>query len=66
MFGPTIELLDCEDKFFTAGNSLFHVVVETDEISTRIISPAFQQKIKELIQVLDESIERTFKGGIIL
>ncbi|RZC53641.1 hypothetical protein C5167_012493 [Papaver somniferum] len=42
VFGPIIELLDCEDKFFTAvevtaGNSLFHVVVETDEISTRII-----------------------------
>ncbi|KAI3967943.1 hypothetical protein MKX01_027126 [Papaver californicum] len=38
------ELLDYEDKFFTAvevtaGNSLFHVVVQTDEISTRIISP---------------------------
>ncbi|OVA00520.1 RecF/RecN/SMC [Macleaya cordata] len=42
VFGPIIELLDCDEKFFTAvevtaGNSLFHVVVETDEISTRII-----------------------------
>uniref|UniRef100_A0A0A0L0E5 Structural maintenance of chromosomes protein n=1 Tax=Cucumis sativus TaxID=3659 RepID=A0A0A0L0E5_CUCSA len=40
--GPIIELLDCDDKFFTAvevtaGNSLFHVVVENDEISTQII-----------------------------
>ncbi|KAL6976515.1 Structural maintenance of chromosomes protein 3 [Sarracenia purpurea var. burkii] len=42
VFGPIIELLDCDEKFFTAvevtaGNSLFHVVVETDEISTQII-----------------------------
>lgn len=42
LIGPIIELLDCDEKFFTAvevtaGNSLFHVVVETDEISTQII-----------------------------
>ncbi|KAK9141612.1 hypothetical protein Syun_011012 [Stephania yunnanensis] len=42
VLGPIIELLNCDEKFFTAvevtaGNSLFHVVVETDEISTRII-----------------------------
>ncbi|KAI3952588.1 hypothetical protein MKW98_015817 [Papaver atlanticum] len=42
VYGPIIELFECEDKFFTAvdvtaGNSLFHVVVETDEISTRLI-----------------------------
>ncbi|CAL5357249.1 unnamed protein product [Camellia sinensis] len=42
VFGPIIELIDCDEKFFTAvevtaGNSLFHVVVETDEISTQII-----------------------------
>ncbi|KAJ4851219.1 hypothetical protein Tsubulata_041924 [Turnera subulata] len=42
VFGPLIELLDCDEKFFTAvevtaGNSLFHVVVENDDISTRII-----------------------------
>ncbi|KAG5566426.1 hypothetical protein RHGRI_002113 [Rhododendron griersonianum] len=42
VFGPIIELVDCDEKFFTAvevtaGNSLFHVVVETDEISTQII-----------------------------
>ncbi|KAK1586391.1 hypothetical protein Q3G72_002113 [Acer saccharum] len=40
--GPIIELLECDEKFFTAvevtaGNSLFHVVVENDEISTQII-----------------------------
>ncbi|RVW19678.1 Structural maintenance of chromosomes protein 3, partial [Vitis vinifera] len=42
VFGPIFELLDCDEKFFTAvevtaGNSLFHVVVETDEVSTQII-----------------------------
>ncbi|CAH2060877.1 unnamed protein product [Thlaspi arvense] len=42
VFGPLVELVDCEEKFFTAvevtaGNSLFHVVVENDEISTKII-----------------------------
>lgn len=42
VFGPVIELIDCDEKFFTAvevtaGNSLFHVVVENDEISTQII-----------------------------
>uniref|UniRef100_A0A3B6A3B7 Structural maintenance of chromosomes protein n=1 Tax=Triticum aestivum TaxID=4565 RepID=A0A3B6A3B7_WHEAT len=46
VFGPVLELVDCEEKFFTAvevtaGNSLFHVVVENDDISTRII-----QKLK--------------------
>lgn len=42
VFGPLVELVDCEEKFFTAvevtaGNSLFHVVVENDDISTQII-----------------------------
>ncbi|CAN8247051.1 unnamed protein product [Cochlearia groenlandica] len=42
VFGPLVELVDCEEKFFTAvevtaGNSLFHVVVENDDISTKII-----------------------------
>ncbi|XBI58586.1 hypothetical protein VPH35_039799 [Triticum aestivum] len=42
VFGPVLELIDCEEKFFTAvevaaGNSLFHVVVENDDISTEII-----------------------------
>ncbi|GAV74167.1 SMC_N domain-containing protein/SMC_hinge domain-containing protein [Cephalotus follicularis] len=42
VFGPIIELLDCDEKYFTAvevtaGNSLFHVLVENDEISTQII-----------------------------
>ncbi|KAH9699286.1 Structural maintenance of chromosomes protein 3 [Citrus sinensis] len=42
VYGPIIELLDCDEKFFTAvevtaGNSLFHVVVDNDETSTKII-----------------------------
>lgn len=42
VFGPIIELLECDEKFFTAvevtaGNSLFHVVVDKDETSTKII-----------------------------
>ncbi|KAL0418391.1 UNVERIFIED_CONTAM: Structural maintenance of chromosomes protein 3, partial [Sesamum radiatum] len=49
VFGPIFELLDCDEKFFTAvevtaGNSLFHVVVETDEISTKIIRHLNAQK----------------------
>ncbi|GAB2285662.1 Structural maintenance of chromosomes protein 3, partial [Dionaea muscipula] len=42
VFGPIIELFDCDEKFFiavevTAGNSLFHVVVDSDETATQII-----------------------------
>ncbi|XP_073271974.1 structural maintenance of chromosomes protein 3 [Primulina huaijiensis] len=49
VFGPVFELLDCDEKFFTAvevtaGNSLFHVVVENDEISTKIIRHLNAQK----------------------
>jgi structural maintenance of chromosome 3 (chondroitin sulfate proteoglycan 6) len=49
VFGPIIELVDCDEKFFTAvevtaGNSLFHVVVETDDISTNIIKTLNQRK----------------------
>ncbi|KAI3461220.1 hypothetical protein Pfo_017883 [Paulownia fortunei] len=49
VFGPVIELLECDEKFFTAvevtaGNSLFHVVVENDDISTKIIGHLNAQK----------------------
>ncbi|XP_020250621.1 structural maintenance of chromosomes protein 3 isoform X1 [Asparagus officinalis] len=49
VFGPILELIDCDEKFFTAvevtaGNSLFHVVVETDEISTIIIKQLTTEK----------------------
>ncbi|KAL9238676.1 hypothetical protein vseg_013066 [Gypsophila vaccaria] len=40
--GPVIELLECDERFFTAvevtaGNSLFHVVVDSDETASQII-----------------------------
>ncbi|KAG2331872.1 hypothetical protein Bca52824_003052 [Brassica carinata] len=49
VFGPLVELVDCEEKFFTAvevtaGNSLFHVVVENDNISTEIIKHLSSRK----------------------
>ncbi|CAL5093159.1 unnamed protein product [Urochloa decumbens] len=49
VFGPVLELVDCEEKFFTAvevtaANSLFHVVVENDDISTRIIQILTREK----------------------
>uniref|UniRef100_A0A251UPV9 Putative SMCs flexible hinge, Structural maintenance of chromosomes protein 3 n=1 Tax=Helianthus annuus TaxID=4232 RepID=A0A251UPV9_HELAN len=41
VYGSIIELLECDENLFTAvevtvGNSLFHVVVESDEISTQV------------------------------
>ncbi|KAK7300360.1 hypothetical protein RJT34_11204 [Clitoria ternatea] len=47
--GPIIELLKCDEKFFTAvevtaGNSLFHVVVQDDDKSTQIIKHLNSQK----------------------
>ncbi|XP_057782124.1 structural maintenance of chromosomes protein 3-like [Salvia miltiorrhiza] len=49
VYGPIIELLECDEKYFTAvevtaGNSLFHVVVENDDISTQIIGHLNSQK----------------------
>ncbi|RLN00449.1 structural maintenance of chromosomes protein 3 [Panicum miliaceum] len=49
VFGPVLELVDCEEKFFTAvevtaANSLFHVVVENDDISTKIIKILTREK----------------------
>ncbi|TVU49441.1 hypothetical protein EJB05_00754 [Eragrostis curvula] len=49
VFGPVLELVDCEEKFFTAvevtaANSLFHVVVENDDISTKIIQLLTREK----------------------
>uniref|UniRef100_A0A0E0G0Q7 SMC hinge domain-containing protein n=1 Tax=Oryza nivara TaxID=4536 RepID=A0A0E0G0Q7_ORYNI len=47
--GPILELIDCDEKLFTAvevtaGNSLFHVVVENDDISTKIIQVLTREK----------------------
>ncbi|KAJ3670868.1 hypothetical protein LUZ60_008294 [Juncus effusus] len=49
VFGPILELIDCEEKFFTsvevtAGNSLFHVVVDNDDTSTQIIRDLTAEK----------------------
>lgn len=49
VIGPILELIECDDKFFTAievtaGNSLFHVVVENDEVSTKIIKRLTAEK----------------------
>ncbi|KAL6527888.1 Structural maintenance of chromosomes protein 3 [Orobanche minor] len=49
VYGPIIELLECDHRFFTAvevtaGNSLFHVVVENDDVSTKIIGHLNAQK----------------------
>ncbi|XP_047983686.1 structural maintenance of chromosomes protein 3-like [Salvia hispanica] len=49
VYGPVIELLECDEKYFTAvevtaGNSLFQVVVENDDISTKIIGHLNAQK----------------------
>eukprot|EP00252_Welwitschia_mirabilis_P018814 TRINITY_DN4209_c0_g1_i1.p1 TRINITY_DN4209_c0_g1~~TRINITY_DN4209_c0_g1_i1.p1 ORF type:complete len:1207 (-),score=328.66 TRINITY_DN4209_c0_g1_i1:370-3990(-) len=47
--GPICELLECDEKFFTAaevtaGNSLFHIVAESDEESSKIIKVLSTQK----------------------
>eukprot|EP00976_Prorocentrum_cordatum_P072513 1180743-Prorocentrum_minimum.AAC.4 len=47
--GPLIELFDCDEKFntaveVTAGNNLFHIVVDSDEIATKIIHYLNQEK----------------------
>ncbi|RLN13477.1 structural maintenance of chromosomes protein 3 [Panicum miliaceum] len=49
VFGTVLELIDCEEKFFTAvevtaANSLFHVAVDNDDISTRIIQILTREK----------------------
>ncbi|CAL5049378.1 unnamed protein product [Urochloa decumbens] len=49
VIGPVLELVDCKEDFYTAvevtaANSLFHVVVENDDISTRIIEVLTDQK----------------------
>lgn len=49
VLGSLLELIECDEKFFTAvevtaGNSLFHVVVDTDETSSRIIRYLISEK----------------------
>lgn len=42
VYGPLIELFECDTKFatcvdVTAGNALFHIVVDTDETAAQIL-----------------------------
>lgn len=46
--GPLLELLDCDDRFnvaveVTAGNSLYNVVVESDDVASRLVRYLMQQ-----------------------
>lgn len=48
-YGPLYELFDVEDQFHvavnvTAGSSLFHVVVDTDQTATRILEALNKEK----------------------
>lgn len=49
VFGPLLNLISCEDKFrhcveTTAGNSLFNVVVDTDETASSLIHEMNKKK----------------------
>lgn len=49
VYGPLAELISVEPKFklateVTAGNSLFHVVVDTDETASQLMSELFREK----------------------
>eukprot|EP01135_Chromosphaera_perkinsii_P000613 Nk52_evm16s136 gene=Nk52_evmTU16s136 len=50
VYGPLIELFECDEKFMTAvevtaGNSLFHVVVDTDDTAARILNVINREKL---------------------
>lgn len=50
IYGPVIELFDCDEEFVTAvevagGNNLFNVVVDTDDTAAKIIEILNQEKI---------------------
>eukprot|EP01104_Vermistella_antarctica_P010638 TRINITY_DN2847_c1_g2_i3.p1 TRINITY_DN2847_c1_g2~~TRINITY_DN2847_c1_g2_i3.p1 ORF type:complete len:870 (-),score=309.49 TRINITY_DN2847_c1_g2_i3:51-2660(-) len=49
VYGPLIELFECDPQLFTAvevtaGNSLFHVVVDTDDTATVLLETLNQEK----------------------
>ena len=51
VFGPLVELFEVDPKFVTcaevtAGNSLFHVVVDTDETASRLIELFMKERVK--------------------
>ncbi|KAJ3438560.1 structural maintenance of chromosomes protein [Anaeramoeba flamelloides] len=50
VYGPIIELLDCQEEFMTAvevtaGMALFFVVVDSDETASKILNKMNQQKV---------------------
>eukprot|EP01122_Echinamoeba_exundans_P002099 TRINITY_DN12063_c0_g1_i1.p1 TRINITY_DN12063_c0_g1~~TRINITY_DN12063_c0_g1_i1.p1 ORF type:complete len:1207 (+),score=282.20 TRINITY_DN12063_c0_g1_i1:89-3709(+) len=71
VYGPIIDLFDCDDKFMTsvevaAGNSLFHVVVDSDRTATRLVNTLNDEKGGRVtfiplnrLEVKDVSVTRT-------
>jgi structural maintenance of chromosome 3 (chondroitin sulfate proteoglycan 6) len=71
VYGPIIELFDCDDRFMTsvevaAGNALFHVVVDSDRTATRLVNALNDEKGGRVtfiplnrLEVRDVSITRT-------
>ena len=50
VYGPLIELFECGPEFHTcvevtAGNSLFHVVVDSEATATRVVKELFSRKL---------------------
>lgn len=57
IYGPLIELVECDDRFQTAaevsaGNALFHVVVDTDTTASQLIRLINQRKLDGRITFL--------------
>ena len=49
-YGPIIENFECDENLFmavevTAGNRLFHHIVESDKLSTKILKEINKQKL---------------------
>lgn len=50
VYGPLVSLIDCDDQFMTAvevtaGKSLFHVVVDTDDTASKVIEIMNEQRL---------------------
>lgn len=50
VYGPLISLIECDDQFMTAvevtaGKSLFHVVVDTDDTASKVIEIMNEQRL---------------------
>ncbi|KAI9202171.1 structural maintenance of chromosome protein [Polychytrium aggregatum] len=53
VYGPLYELFDVDEQFRTAveviaGNSLFHIVVDTDETATRVLEALNRERVGRL------------------